>query len=135
MCIRDSHPAYIDDLVDGLVLAAANPSAVGEVLGLAGPRPVTTNEMVRSISLAVGRPPPRLRSPMAPFAALAVLLELTLRPLGVQPPLHRRRLDFFRKSFVISAEKARSLIGFSPRVEFDEGARRTTLWYKEMGML
>lgn len=129
------HPTYVDDLVDGLLLAAANPSAAGEVLGLAGPRPVTTNEMVRAISVALGRQPPGLRAPMAPFAAIALILELTLRPLGVQPPLHRRRLDFFRKSFVISAAKARSLIGFSPRVEFDEGARRTALWYNEMGLL
>jgi nucleoside-diphosphate-sugar epimerase len=129
------HPAYVDDLVDGLILAAAHPSAAGEVLGLAGPQPVSTNEMVRDICLALGRPQPRLKAPMAPFAALAVMLELTLRPLGVQPPLHRRRLDFFRKSFVISADKARSLIGFSPQVGFDSGARVTALWYKDIGML
>ena len=129
------HPAYVDDVVDGLSLAAANPSAVGEILGLAGPKPVSTNEMVRDISLALERPRPRLRAPMAPFAAMAVILELTLRPLGVQPPLHRRRLDFFRKSFVISADKARRLIGFSPQVGFAEGARLTALWYQEMGFL
>jgi nucleoside-diphosphate-sugar epimerase len=62
-------------------------------------------------------------------------MELTLRPLGVQPPLHRRRLDFFRKSFELSAAKAESVLGFAPAVDFEEGARRTAAWYQSRGLL
>ncbi len=129
------HPMYVDDLLQGLVRAAAVPAAVGEVLGLAGPEPVTTNQMVRAVALAVGSPPPRLRAPLAPFSALATMLELTMRPLGVQPPLHRRRLDFFRKSFSISTRKARRVLGVSPRLSFEEGAARTARWYERMEWL
>ncbi|MFQ5889864.1 MAG: NAD-dependent epimerase/dehydratase family protein [Gemmatimonadota bacterium] len=129
------HPIFVDDLIDGLLEAAASDDAVGEVLLLAGKDPVTTAGMVAAIAAALGRRPPRLRAPLAPFLAAATVLELTLRPLGVQPPLHRRRLDFFRKSFTLSAKKAERLLGFSPVVSFEEGARRTAAWYRETGLL
>ena len=54
---------------------------------------------------------------------------------GIQPPLHRRRLDFFRKTFVFSTDKAQSLLGFVPKVNFAEGARETAAWYRDHGYL
>lgn len=129
------HLIFVEDLVDGLIGAAGHPDAVGEVLLLAGKEAVTTREMAETIARVLGVSPPRLRLPLAPFAVLATVLELTLRPLGIQPPLHRRRLDFFRKSFTLSDEKARRTIGFEPSVDFEEGARRTAAWYREQGLL
>lgn len=128
------HPIFVDDLVDGLLAAARSPEAPGEIFLLAGPEAVTTREMVDAIAAAVNRPPPRRRAPLAPFAALAVVLETALRPLGVQPPLHRRRLDFFRKSFRLSPARAGERLGFRPAVGFAEGARRSAEWYRASGL-
>lgn len=129
------HPIYVEDLVDGLLGAAGNVDATGEVLLLAGKEAVSTREMADTIARVLDAPPPRFRLPLAPFTVLATVMELTLRPLGIQPPLHRRRLDFFRKSFTLSGEKARRKIGFEPSVGFEEGARRTAAWYREQGLL
>jgi nucleoside-diphosphate-sugar epimerase len=64
----------------------------------------------------------------------AAVLEGVLRPLGIQPPLHRRRMDFFRKSFAFSLEEAGAL-GYDPRVDLDEGMRATARWYRERGLV
>jgi dihydroflavonol-4-reductase len=95
----------------------------------AGKEAVTTDEMVRAIAAAVGRPGPRLRVPLAPVAA-AFVLETTLRPLGIQPLLHRRRLDFFRKSFRLDGSKMQRLFGFVSKVGFCEGVLCTVRWYE-----
>lgn len=129
------HLIFVEDLVDGLLGAAEKPAAAGEVYLLAGEKAVSTNEMVETVAEVLETDPPRWRFPLPPFVVLATLLELTLRPLGVQPPLHRRRLDFFRKSFTLSTEKAESRLGFEPTVGFEEGARRTARWYWEQGLL
>ena len=55
-------------------------------------------------------------------------LEVTLRPLGIQPPLHRRRMDFFTKSFQISTDKARTVLGFEAKTDFIRGTRATAEW-------
>jgi nucleoside-diphosphate-sugar epimerase len=129
------HLIYVDDLVDGLFAAAESPGTPGELFLLAGPEPVSTDRMVLAVADAVGKAGPRFRAPLWPFVILATTMELTLRPLGIQPPLHRRRLDFFRKSFELSSAKAARVFGFSPSVGFEEGARRTAEWYREEGLL
>jgi nucleoside-diphosphate-sugar epimerase len=118
-----------------LTVAATAPHPSGEVFLLAGRDVVSTRAMVAAVARALGRTPPRLRAPMLPFLALATASEWILRPLGIQPPLHRRRLDFFRKSFSLSAEKAKRLLGFESDIGFDEGALLTARWYEERGLL
>ena len=129
------HVIYIDDLIRGLLAAARTPEATGEIILLGGKEPVTTSEMVTTIARVLNKPAPRIRVPLMALTALATFLELTLRPLGIQPPLHRRRLDFFRKSFTLSFSKAQKLLGFSPAVAFADGAERTAEWYREMAYL
>jgi hypothetical protein len=73
--------------------------------------------------------------PLWPFDVAAKVCETVFPPLGMKPPLHARRLDFFRKSFRLSTERARRLLGFEPRVLFSEGARRTADWYEQAGLL
>ncbi|MFL5332454.1 MAG: NAD-dependent epimerase/dehydratase family protein, partial [Geminicoccaceae bacterium] len=129
------HPIYVEDLARGLLLAAERPAAAGEVLVLPGRQPVTTDEMVAAVAAAVGKPSPRLRLPLWPFSAAAVVLETSLRPLGIQPPLHQRRMDFFRKSFTFAGAKAERVLGFTPEIDFRQGALLTARWYQEIGEL
>ena len=56
-------------------------------------------------------------------------------PLGVEPPLHRRRVDFWVKSRAFSIDKARRLLGYAPSVDLEEGIARTVRSYREAGWL
>lgn len=129
------HVIYIDDLIDGFLAAAEHEAAANRLFLLAGREPVTTAEMVATIARQFDWEPPRVHAPMWPFLLAATVLELGLRPLGIQPPLHRRRLDFFRKSFTLSSDRARAAFGFDPQVDFAEGVRRTADYYEKMGFL
>jgi dihydroflavonol-4-reductase len=126
---------YVDDLAAGLLLAAEHPGAVGQTFVLAGTEVMTTNAMVAQIAAALQRRPPRLHIPVWPFRAAAAVFENTLSPLGIQPPLTQRRLDFFTKSFLFSTSKYRQVLGFVPRMSFAEGARATADWYRQQGYL
>lgn len=126
---------HVADLVRGLLVAAQHPAAIGETFVFAGREVLTTNDMIATIARALGREPPRLRLPMWPFAMAAAVLETTLRPLRIKPPLHRRRLDFFRKSFTFSTAKANTLIGFRAEIEFRAGAADAANWYRSRGRL
>lgn len=128
-------PIYVQDLVPLFQLALDSPAAVNDLFLVGGPRAITTTEMVDAVVTAVGGSPPRLRIPMAPMAALAVAMERTLRPLGIDPPLHTRRLDFYRKSFSIDAGKARDVLGYVPATDFREGAKATARWYEDRGLI
>lgn len=126
---------HVNDLIRALLLAALHPQAVGETFIAAGRDPMTTNEMVRDIAVALERPHPRLHAPLWPFALAARVLETVLPPLRIEPPLHSRRLDFFRKSFEFSTAKAQRVLGFAPEVDFLTGAADTVRWYRAHGHL
>jgi dihydroflavonol-4-reductase len=96
---------------------------------------ISTRHMVDVIAGVLSRDVSRARLPMWPFLAAAALFETVCKPLRIDPPLHRRRLDFFRKSFVFSTDKASRLLGFTPQVAFRDGARDTAEWYARQGLL
>lgn len=121
---------YVDDLIDGLYLAATSENAVNETFVLAGREVLTTNEMANSVANAIGKSVRKFRAPLWIFMLAATILETVLKPLGIQPPLHRRRMDFFRKSFYFSRDKSATVLGFEPKTDFDTGTRITAEWYR-----
>lgn len=129
------HAIYIDDLIEGLQMVSTDPNSTGELFVLPGNEIVTTNQMVKDISEVVNKSVSGLRIPLAPLFAVATITEGILRPLGIQPPIHRRRMDFFKKSFTFSAEKAKSILNFNSKVNFKEGAKKTADWYITKGLL
>ncbi|MGQ0834140.1 MAG: NAD-dependent epimerase/dehydratase family protein [Gammaproteobacteria bacterium] len=126
---------YVDDLVRGLLAAARSDRAVGETFVLAGSECLTTDEMASAIGAAVGQHRRPRHVPMLPFDLAARFFEASFPRFGLAPPLHRRRLDFFRKSLRFSTEKAARLLDFRAQVGFAEGTRRTAQWYRENGFL
>lgn len=129
------HLLYIDDLIHGLWLAATHEKSAGEIFVLSGPDPVSTDEMIDTIAAELNVVAPTVRVPLSLFNLAAVALETICKPLGIQPPLHRRRMDFFQKSFVLSSDKAKQLLGFEPRQCFEDGVAKTAAWYVENALL
>jgi dihydroflavonol-4-reductase len=126
-------PIHVTDLVRGLLCAVQHPAAIGQTFILAGPSAITTREMIADVAKALGRGGRTLRIPMFPVLLAAVTCEFVCKLLRVQPPLHRRRLDFFRKSFWFSIDKAKTLLDFEPTTPFSAGARDTLASYRNAG--
>jgi nucleoside-diphosphate-sugar epimerase len=129
------HPVYIDDLVRGFLLALDRPGAAGEAFIIAGPRYVTQAELAALIARHSGGRVLPLRIPATPVVWAGILCEALCAPLGIEPPLHRRRVEFWTKSRAFSIEKARRLLGYVPQVDLDEGIERTVAWYRDAGWL
>jgi nucleoside-diphosphate-sugar epimerase len=126
---------YVDDLCRALLLCAQHPAAVNETFVFAGNEVMSTRDMAAQIAQSLGKAPSNLRIPIWPFRAAAAVFEATFKPLGLQPPLTQRRLDFFTKSFLFSTAKYQRLLGFKPQTAFSQGAAVTAAWYKDNGLL
>jgi nucleoside-diphosphate-sugar epimerase len=87
------------------------------------------------IADAVGVRGTRLRFPVMPVYLAGALCELICKPFGINPPLYRRRVDFFRKTRSFDISKAKSELGFEPRVDLHSGIKRTAAWYRREGLL
>jgi dihydroflavonol-4-reductase len=129
------HFTYIDDLIDGFLLAAEKPEALGEVFTIGGAHHVTIREVVDTIADVLGKPRPRLRIPAWPVEAAAVVCAAVCKPLGINPPLYPRRLEFFTLDRSFTIAKARTRLGYEPKVSLRDGFARTAEWYRQQGLL
>jgi nucleoside-diphosphate-sugar epimerase len=127
------HLTYIDDLVEGFRLCGTVPAAAGRTYILAGGEVTTLNELTQLIAEEAHVAPPRLHLPAWPFWAAGALCEMLCAPFGIEPPLYRRRVDFFTKSRAFDISRARAELGYAPAVGLREGIRRTLRWYRDAG--
>ncbi len=129
------HLTHIDDLVEGFRLCGEHPAAANRTYILAGPEVTTLNELVARIAAQAGTAPPRLHWPVWPVWTAGALCELLCKPFGLEPPLYRRRVDFYTKSRAFDISRARAEIGYAPSVGLRDGITRTLAWYRQHGWI
>jgi dihydroflavonol-4-reductase len=129
------HLTYIDDLIEGFRLCGTVPAAKGRSYILAGPRYTTLEELVRLVATELRVKPPRLHLPVWPFWTAGLLCEMICVPLRIEPPIYRRRVDFYTKSRAFDTTRARTELGYVPKVDLEEGIKRTANWYRTEGLL
>jgi nucleoside-diphosphate-sugar epimerase len=129
------HLTFIDDLVEGFRLCGEVPAAAGRTYILAGGEVTTLNELIARIAQAADVQPRNLHLPAWPFWLAGAACEALCAPLGIEPPIYRRRVDFFTKSRAFDITRARQELGYAPKVSLREGIERTLAWYREEGWL
>jgi nucleoside-diphosphate-sugar epimerase len=123
------HHTHIDDIVDGIWLAATATSAGGEDFILAGPETTTLGALSELVARAVGRDLPRHHVPVSVARALATAVDMAAHR-GVafarrEPPVNHEKLDVMTLSIHFDTTKARRALGFAPHVGYEEGIVRT----------
>ncbi len=96
---------YVMDLVDGLLRAAYFERAVGQEMNLSGGREVRILEMARMVNELVGNTAGIAEAP-------------------------KRAWDT-KNRLLASIERARDLLGYEPRMPFEEGLATTVTWFRD----
>jgi len=128
-------PVYIDDLVDGIVLAAASEAAAGQILTLTSGVGVSCADFFGHHWRWLGKSgaPPSL-----PRGLAMILAELgggMARLLGRQSELGRGSVGLLGRHGTYSIGKARRLLGYEPRVELARGMALSEAWARERGLI
>jgi nucleoside-diphosphate-sugar epimerase len=123
------HHTYVDDVVEGLWLAATCPEAAGDHFIVAGPETTTLTALSELVARAVGRPLARRRVPAGIARAVATVVDLAAnRGMAFtehEPPINHEKLDVMTLPIYFDIAKARRRLGFAPRVGYEEGVMRT----------
>lgn len=99
---------YVDDLIKGVILMMSLPNLKGETVNLGNPKEITVLETAQLIKKAIGEE-------LNPE-------ELVYLPLRQDDPT-RRRPDI---------TKAKQLLGWEPKVEFEIGLKKTIEFFQEL---
>lgn len=129
------HPLYVDNLVDAFLLAAESDRCRGEAYLIADEHFFTLNALVTAIGEALDVDVKIRHYPFRPLWLAALLCEGAYKLLPADPPLFRRRVDWFRQNRAFDIQKAKRELGYEPRISLAEGLARTARWYREHGYL
>lgn len=129
------HPIYIDDMNDAFLLAAEKPEAIGHSYNIAGARAVSIRDLATAIAHSMGKELPSGNIPLWLANLASDIFSVIPGFQGEKAPLTRSRVKFLTNSRVYSIERAKRDLGFAPKVELEEGMRRTALWYQKHGYL
>jgi nucleoside-diphosphate-sugar epimerase len=130
------HMIYIDDLVAAFRRAATASGVSGQAFIIAGAEMPTLEDVIRRIGRLTGHPNQTfVKLPAGPILLAGDLCERICRPLGISPPIYRRRIEFFVNNRAYDTAKARTRLGFAPKVSLDEGLARTLAWYRQQGLV
>jgi nucleoside-diphosphate-sugar epimerase len=129
------HMVYVDDVVSAFFKACERDNAIGEGLIIAGPRACTLRELVEEVARATGSKRYGLRLPLAPMLGLAAVVEDVSAALKVDPPIYRRRMDFFHSDSEFDISRARRVLDWEPMVDLREGVQRTLADYRRAGLV
>ena len=129
------HMVYIDDLIQAYILASEVKEAIGESFIIGGNEIYTLNELLAAISDVLDKPKTKIHLPAKPFQILGSVMEKIFIPIGISPPIYRRRVDFFTKSRAFDISKAKKILKYQPQTSLREGIKKTAEWYIAEGLL
>jgi nucleoside-diphosphate-sugar epimerase len=118
---------YIDNLIDAVFAAIRTPAADGETFNVTDGADTTYREYFDRLADISGQNRPR--SMPALFIKLVIWCTMTMQQiLGRDVEATPAGVDFANRRYGYSIEKAKTLLGYAPAVDLDEGLRRTADW-------
>jgi nucleoside-diphosphate-sugar epimerase len=127
-------PVFIDDLADGLLLAAQRPEAAGQIFTLAGGVGVPCREFFGHYYRMLGKRGP-LRAPTGLAVGVASVVGRAVALMGGSTEINATSMRYFTRTGTYSIDKARRLLGYRPAVGVDEGMDRTRRWLREQHLV
>jgi nucleoside-diphosphate-sugar epimerase len=127
-------PVYVDDLVDGIILAAEHPDGAGQVFTISGGTGVPCNEFFGHYYRMLGKQRP-IVVPTSVAIAVTAAVATAAKLVGIKTEINPISMRYFARTGTYSIEKARRVLGYEPKIDLDEGMVRTQKWLAEQGQL
>ena len=123
-----AYPAYVENVLDGLLLTAVHPNAANQAFNICDPA-IPLHEFFGYYGKMCGRKPRRI-----PYWATNIIIVIN-KLLRLKLPITRGRLKQARIRVNYPTTKAQEMLNYQIQVPIDEGMRHTEAWLREEGFL
>lgn len=129
------HWVLVSDVAKAFRLAYESPQANAKLYYAAGERPVTLEYTMKKIAEIYGVSLLPFKIPAWPFQLAGSIVEKLCQPLGIEPFIHRRRVDFFVKNRAFDYSQTVADLGYAPSYNFEDEVKLTAKWYLDNGWI
>ncbi|WP_457557473.1 NAD-dependent epimerase/dehydratase family protein [Candidatus Harpocratesius sp.] len=127
-------PTYIDNLIDLLIILSSNPKAIGEGFLCHDGEMITFQQLCTDLAEGLGVKPPKTQIPYFLAITIAKLMEWwwKLTKKKTRPLLTTYTVKNLGSRLNFSIEKAERMLGWTPKISYQEGLKRTLEWLKTL---
>ena len=127
-------PVYVDDIVNGILLAATKAQGAGQIFNISGGITPTCAEFFGYHARMAGAKPLKTMGTRG-ARLLAEAARIAITTFGGTTELGGGAIDMLSRKAGYSIEKADRLIGYRPQIDLVEGMRRTEQWARESNLI
>jgi nucleoside-diphosphate-sugar epimerase len=126
---------HVDDVVQAMILAAETPATKGMIYHITDGSRIQIGEFVTALSQMLGTSVPEKVLPYyVPALGCTVFEWLSRLGLRKKPaPIARNSLRFLGTSRFFDLQRARTELGYTPSVQFQQGMASAVRWCQEQG--
>lgn len=129
------HLIHVEDLTRFMITACTHTNTVGQIYIVGNETASSIRQIIQTIARHTHRTPRFLRLPATPFFVAGAACEALCKPLGVEPPIYRRRVAFFTKDRSFNTQKMRQDTGYRYVYDNTQGLESLADWYEEQGWI
>jgi len=115
------HFIHVRDLCDAFLLAAEREEAIGRRYIIADDHAISIAYFAELLAKGAGVKPSGLCIPYWMLKTAAIGCEGVCKPLGISPPIHRRRAAWFVSNRTFDIARARDELGYQPKISIEDG--------------
>jgi nucleoside-diphosphate-sugar epimerase len=124
---------HVEDLVNGIYLAATNKNAAGEIYFIGSEKYYTWEEVGEVTSRVIGKNAFKVKVPHSAVYSIAGIAQF-LAMFSKKPATLNieKAKDITQAAWIFDTTKAVKDLGFKQQISLEEGIKRTIEWYKKM---
>jgi len=124
------------DLCEGIMLAGESEAAIGRTYFISSEDDYSMRAVADLMAALMHKRAREIAIPKSLAYAVAILAEGAAAILRKPPVINRDKVtDLSQISWSCSIERAKSELGYTPRIQLEDGLRETIAWYKTEGWL
>jgi nucleoside-diphosphate-sugar epimerase len=129
--------SYVENVCDCLILAAKHEEVSGEAFLVTDDERITARDFIGGMADAAGFARPKMSIPYGlAYVSAAIFEKLHGLSGSKKPPLMSRyAIALTGRNLTYSCEKAKTMLGYKPAVNVEEGMRRLAAWVEDIGGL
>ncbi len=124
--------AYVQDIVDGIILAGEKDVASGEIFLLGDSKNYDWDEIMVLLGQTLGKKGLKIAIPVSIIYLVAGISELIAKIRRKPVMLNLQKVpEMIQTNWAFSVGKARKMLGYEPKVDLARGFQLTLEWYKQ----
>jgi len=123
---------YIDNLIDALLLAMEKPEAVGKDINVTdGDYTVTYGKYFNDLAELIGEKPITKNLSKTSAMIIAKIMIFLNKVLKIKPWVTPTAVNILTNEQKISIEKAKEILGYRPKIDYEQGMKNIQEWLKK----